>query len=233
MSLAKLLIALKGGNIAKVIGNNNINIQGVQGSTININDISELEKQLSGFIERSKRRLHFIIFADETETPHEWKPFNERSILQLIQLCMGNVSNANTILWFIDPSKPIDKKIKDDLKGIKSESVILFNTNYNYCPLFEAIFDHFEIGGCIAIPDKKLEDIDLETLANVRTDEAKMNRRKKTYNYALKNINSDLDIMEAINNIIAAYMDGYQFSQAAIELNAPNEVKPPHRIMDL
>jgi len=235
MPLAKLLIALKGGNVNKVIGDNNITIQGVQGSTININSFPELEQKLTEFIERSKHLLYFIIFADDTEKPHEWKPFGQRSILESIQLCMSNVKDAKVVLWFIDPSKPIDKNIKKDLKKVKKDkSIILFNTNYTYCPLFEALFDHFEIGGCVAIPDRELTDINLEALADVRSNEVEMNYHKKTYNYALKNINSDFDIVEAINNIIAAYMKGYEFSQAAILPNVPNdEVKSPNQIMEL
>jgi len=214
MQLAKLLVALKGGNVSKVIGNKNINIQGVKASNITINDISELEQQLTKFIDRFNKPLYFVIFSDGTETPHDWKPFVNRSILELIQICMSNVKNANTILWFIDPSKPIDDEIVDDLKEIKNRSIILFNTAYEYSPPFNEIFDHFEIAGCIAIPSIAAKSNVLKTLTNVRTNEAKMNRRKKTYNYALKNIKSDFDIMEAINNII--YMEDYQYSNAAI-----------------
>lgn len=214
MPLAKLLVALQGGNVSKVIGDKNITIQNVKGSNITINDISDLEQQLAKFIDRFNQPLYFVIFSDDTNAPHDWKPFGERSILELIQICMSNVKNTNPVLWFIDPSNPIDNEIVDDLKEIKTKSIVLFNTAFKYCPHFNGIFDHYEIGGCVAIPDKDPKDIILRTLINLRTEEAKMNRRKKTYNYALKNIGSDFDIMEAINNIV--YSKGYKFSNASI-----------------
>lgn len=230
MPLAKLLVALIGGKVANVIGKDNINIQGVSNSKITINDISELENKLNEFFKNSKRPLYFIIFSDSTENPQDWKPFNGRSILELIQTCMNNFTNVNSVLWFIDSSQPIDENTGDDLKEIKDQSIILFDTSSEYCQLFKEIFDHFEIGGCIGIPDKK--NIKLKTLFNVRTDESKMNRRKKTYKYALKNIKSDFDILEAINNIISVYMDGYQFASASITPTDESQIKP-NNLMNL
>jgi len=230
MSLAKLLVTLKGGIFAKVIGDKNINIQGISNSTIVINDLSKIEKTLSEVIQSTQQQLYFIIFSDGTETPHEWKPFKKRNILKLIQTCMSNFTNVNSVLWFIDPSLPIDNSIEDDLKTIKGQSIILFNTSYEYCQLFKEIFNNYDIGGCIAIPD--CDSINLQTLLNVRTDEKRMNLHNKTYKYAIKNIKSDFDIMEAINNIISVYMDGFKFSRAVIEPNDEKQ-KSPISLSDL
>lgn len=226
MPLSKLIVLLKRRNVVKVIGNKNIVIQNVSGSNIRINDISDLEKSLAEFIGRSKQLLYFIVFANEK---HEWKPFGNKKILELIQDCVDNINNANIAILFMDPLQEIDEDTEDNLKEIKRESILLFEAKHNYCTRFREIFNNHEIGGCIAIrsnnrnSNTESDHRNLGTLNRIRANTERMHRRKKTYHYALKNIKEDIDVMEAINNIVAAYMTGYTYNQGFINPNSAEE----------
>lgn len=231
MPLSELIVALKRGKVIKVVGDRNIIIQGVTGSNIRINDTTELEKRLEEFIGTFKQPLYFIVFAKKK---HDWDPFGKMKILELIQDCVANINNANIAVLFMDPLQEIDDNTADNLKEIKDRSILLFEAEYDYCTCFQEVFNNHEIGGCIAIP-QYTQDVDttsghsrLGTLSRIRANIERIHQRKKTYHYALKNIREDIDIMEAINNIIAVYMTGYTYNQGlVIPKNAKEKASSP------
>lgn len=231
MPLSELIVALKRGKVIKVVGDRNIIIQGVTGSNIRINDTTELEKRLEEFIGTFKQSLYFIVFA---EKKHKWDPFGNMKILELIQDCVANINNANIAVLFMDPLQDIDDNTADNLKDIKERSILLFEAKHEYCTCFQEVFNNRKIGGCIAIP-QYTQDVDttsghnrLGTLSRIRANIERIHQRKKTYHYALKNIREDIDIMEAINNIIAVYMTGYTYNQGwVIPKNAKEKASSP------
>jgi len=233
MPLSELIVTFLGGNIAKIIGNRNINIQDVESSNITINDVTTLENMLVEVTGMFQQSLYFIVFDK-----HDTRPFGKMTVLELIQSCIDNVTNANIAVLFMDPSRPIDEDKGDELKGIKSKSILLFNEEHEYCPLFQEVFNNYEIGGCVAIPSKKQTEDNippkkrLQTLVNIRENKHnRMNRRKMTYQYALKNISDDIDVIEAINNIIAAYMPGYRYDEALITpKNLKDKISSPRKM---
>ncbi len=208
--LKNFLLGLTG-NTAIVLGNNNINIQDIQHAIININslDIKEVQRALSEFWEHTKKRLYFVVYAKfDTDTlRHEWKPFGEQTILSIIQLCVRGLPQTKSVVWFIDENEDLDEDTTDELKVIAGDTILVFSTDSLHSSSLYTCFNHPQIGGCIAVPSLETTNyLGLGTLTRLRTKIDNIHRHKKTFQYALKHVETDDDIAENINNIITAYM---------------------------
>ena len=118
------------------------------------------------------------------------------------------MSQTKSVVWFIDKSATLDRKTIAALKGIAPHTVLLFCVKTLDDNKFYQCFDTQQIGGCIAIPSCEVEQYEsaLGTVSLYRSDEQYKNNYKRTFKFALKNICSDDDIAENINNILTAYM---------------------------
>ena len=208
--LKNFLLGLTG-NTAIVLGNNNINIQDIQHSTININslDIEQIKQALSDFSKHTKKPLYFVVYAKfEPNMPHDWKPFGKDTILQIIQSCVIGLPETKSVVWFIDDSDDLDEDTTDELKAIAPETVLVFSTHSLHQGELYNCFNRHQIGGCIAVPSLEIMKYPkhLGTLTRVRTKIDNIHKHKKTFQYALKHVHTDDDIAENINNIITAYM---------------------------
>lgn len=208
--LKQLLFGIMG-NRAFVLGNENINIQDVHHSTINIGNITDeqIQQALAKFWERTKKKLYFVVYADFlNQNPHEWQPFEEKTIFTIINDCVKDLPQTGSVVWFIDSSAVLNRKIIAELKGIAPQTILLFCVKTLNDNKFYQCFDTQQIGGCIAIPSCDVEQYEdaLGTVSLYRSDEQYKNNYKRTFKFALKNVCSDDDIAENINNILTAYM---------------------------
>lgn len=208
--LKQLLFGITG-NQSFVLGNENINIQGVHHSTINIGNITDeqMQQALAKFWEHTKRRLYFVVYADfQNQILHQWQPFGEKTIFTIINDCVKDLPQTKSVVWFIDSSEVLNRKIIAELKGIAPQTILLFCVKTLNDNKFYQCFDTQQIGGCIAIPSCDVEQYEdaLGTVSLYRSDEQYKNNYKRTFKFALKNVCSDDDIAENINNILTAYM---------------------------
>lgn len=201
------LIYLLNGIIMQTVGDNNISLQNIQHSTINIgtinieNLITELTKRLI-----SNKTLYFIIAKDDN-TP-DWQPFGNKNILDMIKLSTKTLKDIDVLTFFINTAQTFDIENKKFFKSNAKNIILLLDTNTNLnCPLFEWLND-YHIGGCIAVPSKEKDEYNalMDILIETRHNENDLHQYKRTFKYAFKNVHSDWDIMENINNIMTAYM---------------------------
>lgn len=198
-------------NNNEIKGDKNLLIQDVAYSTINISNYEsdEIINTLNNLLGNKKKHLYFVVYADfSVESFEDWKPFKELTLMNILHDSVKNLIETQSFMWFIDSSSPISADIRHYLKDIAPTTIFIFSSN---CPKDASFFNCFNqqhIGGCIAIPscDYTLYETHLDTLVFYRSQITNAYRFKKTFKFALKNVHCDLDIVENINNLIAAYL---------------------------
>ncbi len=223
--LKNFLLGLSG-NKSIVFGHKNITIQDIRNATVNINslDFEQVKEAMAEFLGDTKKTLYFVVHAKFDAPPFDWKPFGGQTILDIIESCTKGLPNTKSVVWFISHDEDLDDDAIDEIKGIVKDSILMFSTNADVKGELYDCFNHYHIGGCIAIPSLEAANYsnNLGTLTRLRTKIENIHRHKKTFQYALKHIKTDEDIAESINNIITAYM-GHSYDPAKSIVTTDNK----------